>query len=239
MKKIVVIILVILGVTTFAPVLSSAAVVWSYDFTDGNYTGWTVINGTYSAEDQVLRAASADDYCSISHESSVAYGNWSFDVYHNASVNPLYFDIYSFIADELVDGPYTTTYLHQKVPLNGYTLEFGILGASVRRWTDGDGLTIGAVGGLTFSGWRTVEINRDSAGHFAIYVNGTLVEELDDATFTTSELFGWSSKPGHAIDNVIVNELEPTALAIDPLLLGTGVAIAVGFIAIVVYIRRR
>jgi hypothetical protein len=236
MKRLVGLVTFILVVSAFTPVLSSAAVVWSDDFQDADYTDWSVHDGTFSAEDQVLRAIGSDEYHCIQHSSSVAYGNWTFDVYVNSSVSKSQWLLYSFIADELVEG--SGTYEDVMVPRDGYSLDFGALFAYIKQWTYSIPSTVGRFS-LSFSGWRTISITRDNTGHFELYYNGTLKAEMDDTTHTTGNVFGWSTKPGHAIDNVTVSEPEPAALAVDPVLLGVGVAVVVVVVAIVVYVKRR
>ncbi|MFW9832399.1 MAG: hypothetical protein ACFFEK_00225 [Candidatus Thorarchaeota archaeon] len=236
MKQLVGFLLVILSVAVFIPTMSSAAEVWSDDFQDGDYVGWTVLTGTFSAEKQFLQGVESEGYQSIQHSSSVAYGNWSFDVYHNSSVASHFYRVYSFMADELIEG--SVVYAGVMVPRNGYSIDFAALGADFNRWENGSPLTRGDFS-ITFSGWRTITIIRDRTGHFEFYLNETLVEEADDTTYTTSAVFGWCSMPGNAIDNIIVSEFEPSLLTIDPLLIGAGVGIAVIVIAIVVYFRRR
>ncbi|MFW9850016.1 MAG: hypothetical protein ACFFF4_12835, partial [Candidatus Thorarchaeota archaeon] len=198
--------------------------------------GWTVLNGTFSAENQMLSATSSGEFCSIQHSSSVDYGNWSLDYYHNPNVSISQTALVCIMADELVKGE--GVYADTLVPLNGYSLDFWVLGTAFNLWIDGAPHALGGFS-TTFSGWRTITITRDRSGHFEIYLNETLEEELENATLTTSELFSWSTRPGNAIDNVIVTELEPSTIALDPLLIGAGIAIVVVIIAIVVYVRRR
>lgn len=236
MKRLVGFLLFILAISVFTPALSSGAVVWSDDFQDGDYSGWSVLNGTFSAEDQVLRSTGSGEYYCIQHSSSVAYGNWSFDTYHNASVASHFYRVYSIIADDLVEG--SVAYAGVMVPRNGYSLVFAVLGGWIIQWTDG---TPEAIGNFheNFSGWRTITITRDNSGLFKLYLNGTLVEETEDNVHKSSEIFAWSAKPGHAIDNVTVSELEPTAIGIDPILIGAGIVAVVVVLVIVVYMRRR
>ena len=89
----------------FSPTPVSAAITWSDDFNDGNYDGWT-IKGLYgpidgesiSWSDTAGKAEIVNDELRFTgqqlfrnftyavHESSVAYGNWSFDV----TVRPIF-----------------------------------------------------------------------------------------------------------------------------------------------------
>ena len=47
-----------------------AGVIWSDDFDDGDYNGWIVVRGVFSAEEKTLNATS--DGCNIVHLSPVA-----------------------------------------------------------------------------------------------------------------------------------------------------------------------
>jgi hypothetical protein len=61
------------------PILCNAEIVWSDDFDDGTYDGWTVGEGSFSASEYMLEAT-GEFPNNIYHESSVITGTWSFDV---------------------------------------------------------------------------------------------------------------------------------------------------------------
>ena len=108
--------------------------------------------------------------------------------------------------------------------------------------TDGEVSSVGDTGIFSFEGWNKITITRDESGIFDIYINDTLGThlQLEDTTHTSGGVFCWSTVPGHSIDNVVVSDPEPPPLAIDPLLIGVGVAVVgVVVIAAVVCIRRR
>jgi hypothetical protein len=58
-----------------------ATTVWSDNFDDGNYDGWTVQDGNFSVAGQTLRAGKY--HARINCSSEVAYGTWSFEVLIN------------------------------------------------------------------------------------------------------------------------------------------------------------
>lgn len=238
LKELAGILFVILTVLTIAPAGFSAAEVWSDDFEDPGYSGWTVLNGTFSNEDQSLHATGSDplECHNIQHTSSIAFGSWSFDVYYNSSISKTNWLAFSFIADELVGPP--TGYTGRMVPRNGYSLELEFY-MYLYRWTDGEPFSVEDIAIFTFSGWNKITITRDETGLFEFYINETLQFDTEDTTHTTGEVFCWSTVPGHVIDNVMVSEPEPTTFAIDLLLIGVGVTIIVGVLVIIIYVRRR
>ena len=75
------------------PIETSAGMVWSDNFDDGDYTSspeWTVRNGTFDCTDHVLNATgdstpSGPTYDCFDNEiwinSTVSYGTWSFDLH--------------------------------------------------------------------------------------------------------------------------------------------------------------
>lgn len=222
---------------------------WSDDFSDGNYTGWTVVEGTFNASNYILEATGdpggMTDWHKIRNSSYVAYGNWSLDMYINGSEDTMFY--VSFIADSLFDwGPSLF------VPRNGYALVFysqGPPAMALERWTSSDWTEIGVWYPSAFHGWQNITITRDITGAFTVSVNGTSRITVTDNDHTTSGFFGWMSDPWSAIDNVIVNELE-ICNGGEPcngggiellLLIGAGVAIIIIVIVIVVviYLRRR
>ncbi|MFX1299351.1 MAG: hypothetical protein ACFFAL_00875 [Promethearchaeota archaeon] len=217
---------------------------WDDDFDDSDYFGWTVLNGTYSALNQVLEAngTSINEWHNIYHESSVAYGFWSFDILANDTGGGLNFILVSFLADEL--APPQANWLN---PNNGYTLELNSRDRFIELipWTGGSPDTqIGHWDAPALLGWQHVNITRNSDGLFNVYINGTLRIEGTDNTYTTSSFFGWCSKRQIALDNIIVNELviiPPPPIPIELILIGAGamVVIIVVIIVVVLLLRRR
>ncbi|MFW9984755.1 MAG: hypothetical protein ACFFCB_08520 [Candidatus Odinarchaeota archaeon] len=187
--------------------LGSAQNSWSDDFSDGNYTDWTVVEGTFNASNYILEASGDPggivDWHKIRHSSQVAYGNWSIDMYINGSEDTVFY--ISFIADSLFDwGPSLF------VPRNGYALFFDTEGPTImtlERWTDEDYSELDSWIPSAFHGWQNITITRDITGAFTVSVNGTSRISVTDNNHTTSSQFGWMSDPWSAIDNVIVNEL--------------------------------
>jgi hypothetical protein len=70
---------------------SSAVVVWSDNFDDGNYDDWTVDLGDWRILDGTMDAYHVDEIESIAwHESTQVTGTWSFDYYHFVSTDSWY-----------------------------------------------------------------------------------------------------------------------------------------------------
>ncbi|MFX0208658.1 MAG: hypothetical protein ACFFDT_21940, partial [Candidatus Hodarchaeota archaeon] len=62
------------------------------------------------------------------------------------------------------------------------------------------------VGGRV-SGWNHIDVTRDSNGQFYVFHDGTLVIEVIDNTYTTSNSFEFLAETwGHAIDNITVDD---------------------------------
>ena len=82
---------------------SAAAVVWSDNFDDGNYDGWTVEDGDYSVTDGALRSEATGDLNNIIwYPSTTAVGTWNF----------------SFMYDETetgIGGPGTCDYASRRL----------------------------------------------------------------------------------------------------------------------------
>lgn len=218
---------------------------WSDDFSDGNYIGWTIEEGTFDASNYILEttgdAGGLSEWHSIRHSSQVAYGNWSLDMYINGTERIGYF--ISFIADSLFGyGP------GFMMPSNGYAIwiySTGPAEVGLERWTNDDYTALGSTWNpSSLHGWQNITITRDNTGSFTISFNGTSRITVTDNTHTTSLVFGWTCDPWSAIDNVIVNELidDGNEDEIPPIPGFPIIAIAVGLSAAlivgVIYRRR-
>jgi hypothetical protein len=189
-----------------------AAVVWSDDFNDGNMDGWdciswpdmgpsnfTVINGVVYAQGDIINAAR--------HESSVAYGTWSIDIYIAGEE----LSAMEFISD----APYGSN-----VSQNGYELIFAsgsLRGTSSNQIhfvelyaTSTTSYQLGILDSYRMNpaGWHHVDITRDTSGYFCVYFNNTPIIELVDNTVKTSNGFAlaFEENAGCAFDNVVVSD---------------------------------
>ena len=223
---------------------SNAAIVWEDDFNDGNYDNWTILEGTFNATNQYLETTDPGLYQmhQIRHDSSVAYGFWSFDLYVNASItSPSYPNhIVLFMADELDDDHHAYFGFELDVITNNQ-----FIGLRLSKYDGEEGWDV--LIGVTISamdGWQEFNITRDCMGNFDFFLNGTLrMEHTDNAIFPCN-LFVWRALEYNAIDNVVISELDSpctTTISLELVLIGVGVTIAVVVLVLVVVIvlRRR
>jgi hypothetical protein len=234
-------VLVIL-VTSFGPVPVSADVVWSDDFNDGNYDGWTIYGynftffpptpavGSFSAADYTLKAT-GPVYNYAAHPSSVAYGTWSFSV-HVAHTPMDYLIIFFLVSDfsQFLSG------------ITGYSMIVYMDGTFELKRHDGmpPVATIAsydAPGEL--SGLQDIRVTRSDSGQFRVSINGTVQIEEEDSTYTTADDFCFAAESGPAIDNVVVSDtIDVTGVPLELLVIGVGAAAVVVIVALVILKRR-
>jgi hypothetical protein len=196
----------------------SATIVWADDFGDGNFDGWTVNLGVFSASDNILRA-SGFVLNAISHPSSIATGTWRIDLYFSSI--PHYSSIYMFVKD-----------IGQGIGNNGYWLYITTWRVTLHLETE---FVTDPIANFSFPkplhGWQHFDITRDSTGLIRTYINGTLCMETTDTNHNTANYFLVQLRDGDAIDNVEVSstidvEPQPSNLS-GQLLLVLGVLSAV------------
>ena len=209
--------LTLLMMFIYSPITCEAAIVWSDDFNDGNYDGWTVtginmtalppvlVDGNYSVDDGLLRATGEGEgwiWNLASHPSSVATGTWSFDIDSPPTEPGLtHFYVYFMSADtEIVDG----------IP-DGYAIKVemilyqGFRGFQLEKYVDGSNHLLAqyqteedVIGGYH------IDVTRTSSGEFNIWINGTHRMAAQDQAISSSGYFRFSTPAGAAIDNVEV-----------------------------------
>ncbi len=233
-------------VSSFGPMLVSADVVWSDDFDDGNYDGWTVHSGAFSCNNYYLESTEVERHTlsGIYHESNVSKGTWSFDCYLPSG--SLYVKT---LTDE--DG-----YGHLTVEITPYRIalwlypdkSFGMAG----DWDS------------TFSDiWTHIDVTVKGDTIFDVFVNGDHRISYTNASTLSRDnwcFIFWSTTEGQAIDNVVVrdtileslqfNETPTTTTTTSPppteegfdmtmiLLVGGGVAVVV-IVLVVCKVRGR
>ncbi len=233
---------------TFSASLCSGSVVWSDDFNDGNYNGWTVDNGTFSATNHQLEViGQEDDWAVIKYPSTIAYGTWSLDIYVNESADSNYDWIkLLLLADEILpqtdsaDIPISNGYVIAIDPATGIFINPGPPVIQIFRYTDSESYQFIRNSVNPFYGWLNVSIIRDTSGTFRIYIN-ELYFEITDNTHSTTAFFGLASYVGHAFDNVVVDNAI-SALPFDLVFIGviiTIIIIIVVIISVVIVLRRR
>jgi hypothetical protein len=219
-----------------------AAPVWSDNFDDGNYDGWTVLNGTFTAQDHTLRSIGGGGL--IIHPSSVTTGTWSFDI---MGVND-------------TDVGFMSTY---PLPLNGMTcLDTGLyhsrgITLEVNAAIKGTWTTIGIFyPSVSVTRWQHINITRDSDGRICVYHNGTLVIDAVSTLVTKSDYFWvcFSLTSGFtigntegAIDNIVVSDtidITPPAAPQLPFyrqpwfpFIAAGAAAVVAVVAVIAFLK--
>jgi hypothetical protein len=184
---------VLLLSVSLAPLQASGAVVWSDEFEDGNFDGWTVDTGEFAVEGGML-TVTGSLFSVISHESITNEGTWSFDMI-DPDTSPLVGQV-NFMASA-------------NQTLSGTAFVIGFIGNSLFLAREGSG------GGVFLDEWECLEdvtpgcqhigvTYRDN--HFEVYLNGThrisydaLVPDLDYSYF----VFGGDSG---SLDNIVVSD---------------------------------
>ena len=189
--------------------------IWSDDFDDGDFDGWTVVYGNWTVTNNSLQAlASRYTYNQggfITHPSSIAFGTWSLDIkirkgktmalfpistnhthYYNGHL--YYLDLYPgtqlILGFAQLDGIY---------PENGTGLADAVVDYSPERWYH-------------------LDITRDIDGRFCVYINGILIIDVVDSSVDYSEDFDIASFPtGCLVDNITVIDIvkDPLNVSVD------------------------
>ena len=179
-----------------------AGVIWSDDFDNGNYDGWIVASGAFSAEDKTLRTVAGFSEYVLFYPSFVATGTWSFDVLVGTETD--IFFMYTPLMNEQDE--------YEGIEILWFGTHLQLY--SFSSFYDAGSLRLGEyIFASTIPGWRHLDVTRDSDGRICIYHNGTLILDLvDQATLTSSEFFIYLPSGAAAIDNVFVSntiDIEP------------------------------
>jgi hypothetical protein len=196
------------AVITIALVISimmtetKAAVVWSDDFNDGNYDGWTVQVGGFSASNFYLECTEdtwPDSFSQIHHPSTVSAGSWSFDCYlpteHAGMI------IATFWTDEqgLAHG-------------SNFRVEIDRVRIDLCRYTEGGmevlELDTWAADSSFADTWTHIDVTMDESFVIDLFVNGTHAihyTTLSPGTTCTHMNFAMNNI-GHAVDNIVVSD---------------------------------
>ncbi|MFX1369594.1 MAG: hypothetical protein ACFFAY_13430 [Promethearchaeota archaeon] len=199
------------------PVLS--AEVWSDNFDDENISDWDIygvnitadpwciIPGDYSAEGGVLRAV-GQEWNHAAHNSSVAYGTWTFDVDVQDPVDEYHFAVAfmmkafnkSKVAEFVGIEGYVLFFYTREVGQQDIRLLKGLYGEPHRfeeldRYYE-DNLI----------GWHNIIVTRELSGQFYVYLDGEVIIGNQDSFHTTSEVFNIYTHAGPALDNITVSD---------------------------------
>ena len=243
-----------LCISLSVPLLCRASPVWSDNFDDLNYDGWTVMNGTFTAADGTLRPTGLSSYYIIVHPSSVTTGTWSFDVTGLLdTATPYYETRVLFMCVKPV--PYAG-WNGMGVPTRGgdsrgghahYIEVFGSVAGEDQAWDLGDAKLPSDTDMLA---WQHIDITRSSDGRICVYVNGTLLLDVTDTRITTSNYFCFAtSLSASAIDNIVVSDTvdiqpppraQPPPFYMQPIFWGpVGVAVVGAIVLVILYLRKK
>jgi hypothetical protein len=244
----------------YLPLACEGAVVWSDDFNDGNYDGWTICDNStlhdgnwgFSGSNwtaasfylQVEAGYGEAGWGIISHPSNVAYGKWSFSFRANETLvesldRPEPIANFAFISENFYDwddyGSDATGYwinIGTVATAVGYELEIR-LGGSV----DGvDALDDSLEDLLPIAGWHQIEVTRSAAGLFKVFHNGSLILQGQNTEITTSEMIWLWNGYESMIDNIVVDDAPPLDLL--PIAV-VGASAVVIIVIVVIFLRRR
>jgi hypothetical protein len=206
-----------------------ADVVWSDNFDDGNYNGWFVSRGAFSADDKTLRTVPGYPDYILYCPSYVTTGTWSFDMLVGPDAR------FDMILYEQSEGKRLALYLSG----------INIVLRSFQSITPSLSVQLAAYNlPRSMTGWQHFDVTRDSDGRTCVYNNGTLVIDVIDTTVMTSEFIRWISKGG-AIDNIVVSntiDIEPPPqipFYMQIWFLETVGAIALAVAVIIIFLGRR
>lgn len=208
------------------PVEVAAAVTnWSDDFSDNNYDGWTVNEGTFDASSGMLTAtgyAPGNAFGGIDHQSNTSMGTWSFDLH---------------IVEETVVPPTHLWICFMRAERGTafagdfYALE--LAGVYLYLYK-GVGTEVGSYNMGYLLGYHSIRIERNTTDVNAFYVYHNDVLAIDDFTLVVPNdwgYFSFHSTLGSSIDNITVTEFtdggttptdEPTTTTSEPSTTPTG-----------------
>ena len=230
--------IILLCISLYMAYPCKAATVWSDDFDDGDYDGWTVTVGSFSAEENTLEAGSGDANL-VYHPSSVATGTWSFDILIGAIDHA---DVFFMCSDAAIDQAYDFTQIDRSC-----YLALSDEGVVLLRQRDGpfEALT-GYDFKIEISGWQHIDVTRNSDGRICVYQDGNLVIDTVETSVTTSQFFAfWNTGEEATIDNIVVSntvDIEPPRsipFYMQTWFLATVGVVAVAIVVIVAFLKLR
>lgn len=190
--------------------------IWSDDFNDGNYDGWTIELGEWTVINETLQGQNPDlkrPYCALFRPSTVAYGTWSFDI-RLQRFKSLYF---SFIDNNSTFGEFGYYYELEIEPYSDFT-NFILFKNEGSHFDSYEALYSQGVYDVLEGDWHHVDLTRELNGKFSAYIDFELLFVVVDNNIVTSEEF-WiaSQQHGSFIDNILVTDIVkyPMDITVD------------------------
>ncbi|MHA1946652.1 MAG: hypothetical protein ACXAC6_18070 [Candidatus Hodarchaeales archaeon] len=218
------IMVLLLSFLGFSPV--RAAVIWTEEF--DTLDDWElyayetvgalaehspVLTKLLIVDGELTRDSSAVGVQLAYHNSSIAYGTWSFDWIVDPGTEGTL--IVNFIQNNHYPRSLNVTGVqYQNINYTGYaiylTSQSSIFNIEFSKWENTDNITIGhkvhTEVQLREDGIHYITIRRDSTGNFTIERNSEVVMTLIDNDFTTSEYFNLVLWGKAKIDNIVVDD---------------------------------
>jgi hypothetical protein len=178
--------------------------IWHDDFDDGEFDGWLVRWGNWTAADNSLQALyhTETNEGFISHPSSIAYGTWSFDIFLEQGKDILFF----FVTNNhtYYEGGYN--YVLEIKPFATRN-EFYLVKVLGEYPIDQEVLAYKNVIKDLSQHWHHIDITRDITGRISVYLDSTPVFDIIDTSIDFSEYFTLVFQPeGTKIDNIAVSD---------------------------------
>jgi len=222
----------------YSPLACEGAVVWSDDFNDGNYEGWTINENPAFATGPNWTAANhylefnQSGFGVISHPSSVVNGMWSFDVKpHESSFTEVVF-ISNNITEQADMNDWVGYWIHFEASADNIIL-------SLREKNGGPFTTVDSYEtSIPIAGWHHIDVTKTEAGLFKVYHNGSLIMQGVSTEIDTSVMFAVYAENSQAIDNIVVDDQPPPD--IDwVLIIEIAVLAVVIIVVLVIFLKRR
>jgi hypothetical protein len=194
--------------------------VWSDNFDDEDISDWQIFGVNYTADADCYLPSSYDNFSVeggvlraigpewnvAGHNSSVAYGTWSFDVdiqmpdgYNHF---PVAFISEQFNEDWLSIGPRGEAYGFSIYPSQ---VEGEGRISFIRASHDVDYVELDIYRSKNLVGWKNIMVTRELSGQFYVYLDGKLIMEAVNQYHTTSERFYFLTMANPGIDNINVS----------------------------------
>ncbi|MFW9793107.1 MAG: hypothetical protein ACFFEE_02300 [Candidatus Thorarchaeota archaeon] len=194
-----------------------SAIVWEDNFDDEDISDWQIFKVNHTASPDTLMPGNTTavggvmrhletEWSYAGHNSSVAFGTWTFDVDIQKPVNEYHFSI-AFISEVFDDDWLTYETVGEAYGVTIYLHEGEITEIRLTKGNHETGASyLGTYTKSNLVGWNNIIVTRDQTGHFWVYLNGNFKIYAKDLQYSTSERFYFLSHGGPAIDNLTVSD---------------------------------